>query len=281
RRLNAGWPGAYLDRRAAGAAGSVGTVVRAPPRYGRRLPRAELRGCHRQRPGPGPRRLRPGRPDEPHGAHPLDGADAVDGAADRPPAVARRLHEARALEPSLAAARWPVTAVAATLELEAEELEPVAQARQRDHLALPRKERAQQPRGDGTANPPQADRIEPGEHHPALGPKHTVHLAQELVGIAGELDDVRQGHQVPRLVAERQLAVVLEQHGGADHAALPGRGGGARQSVEAARHAVVAQGVEFRQGELERDIAEQVGHRMVVAGLLPRSEERRVGKAGA
>src|SRR5690606_29211130 len=174
RRLNAGWPGAYLDRRAAGAAGSVGTVVRAPPRYGRRLPRAELRGCHRQRPGPGPRRLRPGRPDEPHGAHPLDGADAVDGAADRPPAVARRLHEARALEPSLAAARWPVTAVAATLELEAEELEPVAQARQRDHLALPRKERAQQPRGDGTANPPQADRIEPGEHHPALGPKHTV-----------------------------------------------------------------------------------------------------------
>src|SRR5690606_8188924 len=120
-------------------------VARSTPGYGGRLARPELRRGDRHGTGAAPGRLRPGRPDEPHCPHALDRADAVERAADRPPAIARRLHEAGALEPALAATGRAIAAIAAALELEAEQLEPVPQPRQRDHLALARQEGPQQP----------------------------------------------------------------------------------------------------------------------------------------
>ncbi len=60
--------------------------------------------------------------------HPLDCRDHVDGAEDRPPAVAGLLHERAALQPALGAVGRAVAAKAAANDIEPEQLEPVLDA---------------------------------------------------------------------------------------------------------------------------------------------------------
>src|SRR5690606_3689914 len=106
---------------------------------------------------------------EPHRVHALDCRHDVQRAADRPPAIASGLHELGSVEPLLRAARRSITAVPAAFEFETEQLEPVAQARQRDELAFARQEWMLRP---GTRQPlaraPEADRVEARDDDPAL-----------------------------------------------------------------------------------------------------------------
>src|SRR5690606_2869392 len=72
--------------------------------------------------------LAPGGPRQAHAGHPLDGCDRVDGPARRPPAVARMLHEAPALQPGLGLAQGCIATKAAPVQFKGQELEPVLQA---------------------------------------------------------------------------------------------------------------------------------------------------------
>src|SRR6266705_1633320 len=100
-------------------------------------------------------------------AHPGDAfhrANDVDAAADRPPAVARLLHEAEALEPLGKGRR--VAAEAPAVQLESEQREPVLQPQQADEPSAP---------GDLPPFPaqfarraPQGERIESGDDDAAF-----------------------------------------------------------------------------------------------------------------
>src|SRR5216683_5067149 len=75
-----------------------------------------------------------------HQAHPGDAfhrANDVDAAADRPPAVARLLHEAEALEPPPLGKRRRVAAEAPAVQLESEQREPVLEPQQADEPSAP------------------------------------------------------------------------------------------------------------------------------------------------
>src|SRR5262245_41252736 len=74
----------------------------------------------------------PARRDEPHPAHALHCAHDVYATADRPPPVTGLLHEREALEPARLADRRRVATEAPAVQLEAEELQPVAQPQQAD-----------------------------------------------------------------------------------------------------------------------------------------------------
>src|SRR5260221_9647291 len=67
----------------------------------------------------------PSRQDQAHAHVALDRANHVAPAADRPPAVARVLHEGDALEPAALGERRGVAAEAAAGQLEAEQREPI------------------------------------------------------------------------------------------------------------------------------------------------------------
>src|SRR5882762_7351824 len=79
----------------------------------------------------------PFRQDEAHPHVALDRADDVDPAADRPPPVARLLHEPDAFEPPALGERWGVAAEAAAGQLEAEQREPILEPQQTDEPAAP------------------------------------------------------------------------------------------------------------------------------------------------
>src|SRR5262245_20431835 len=101
-------------------------------RHGRRLaPR-----YRRQRPR-GRAAVLPARGHQPHPADALHRAHNIHAAADRPPAVAGLLHEGEALQPARLADRRRVAAEAPAVELETEQLQPVAQAHETDEIAAP------------------------------------------------------------------------------------------------------------------------------------------------
>src|SRR6267154_6745565 len=79
----------------------------------------------------------PFRQDQAHAHVALDRANHVDPAADRPPAVARVLHEGDALEPAALGERRGVAAEAAAGQLEAEQREPILEPQQPDEPAAP------------------------------------------------------------------------------------------------------------------------------------------------
>src|SRR6266581_6365528 len=79
----------------------------------------------------------PFRQDQPHAHIALDRANHINGAADRPPAVARLLHEAEALEQAPLGERRGVAAEATAGQLEAEQREPILQPQQTDEPAAP------------------------------------------------------------------------------------------------------------------------------------------------
>src|SRR6266436_10144149 len=72
----------------------------------------------------------PFRHDQAHAHVALDRSNDVDAAADRPPAVARLLHEAEALEPPPLGKRRRVAAEAPAVQLESEQREPVLESQQ-------------------------------------------------------------------------------------------------------------------------------------------------------
>src|SRR5437867_9558480 len=80
----------------------------------------------------------PFRQDQAHAHVALDRANHVDRAADRPPALARLLHEPDALEPPPLGERRGIAAEAAAGQLEAEQREPVLEPQQTDEPAAPR-----------------------------------------------------------------------------------------------------------------------------------------------
>jgi hypothetical protein len=109
---------------------------------------------------------------------------------------------------------------------------------------------------------PQAGRVEPADHHAALGHQHPLDLAQRGVRVGAQFERVRQHHQVEAVGRKRQGREIGQQR----------RLAAARRVVHcepAVRHAVGAQGVDFGRAELQCVIAEHVGHRLVELGLLP------------
>src|ERR1041385_6898969 len=79
----------------------------------------------------------PFRQDQAHAHVALDRANDVDPAADRPPAVARLLHEPKALEPAALGERRGVAAEATAGQLESEQREPILEPQKTDEPAAP------------------------------------------------------------------------------------------------------------------------------------------------
>src|SRR5438270_8842524 len=79
----------------------------------------------------------PVRDDQAHADGALDRAHDVDAAADRPPALARLLHELEALQPAGLRERRRVAAEAAAGQLEAEQRQPVLQPQEAEEPARP------------------------------------------------------------------------------------------------------------------------------------------------
>src|ERR1700722_12195463 len=78
--------------------------------------------------------LQSARPDQAHAAYALDGRDHVRGAEDRPPAVARGLHELVARKPLISDEWRTIAAEASAFKVEAKQLDPVLDPRECDHF---------------------------------------------------------------------------------------------------------------------------------------------------
>src|SRR5712691_689729 len=206
----------------------------------------------------------PFRHDQAHAHIALDRSNDVDGAADRPPAVARLLHEAGALEPPSLGERRGVAAEATARQLEAEQREPILEPQQADEPPAPGNlpplpaERARRT--------PQRQGIESGNDDAALGPQDALGLAQERVRLSAEFQHVRQGQQVDALRRERQLHRL-----GTQTAAWLEPG------ADLERDARLAQEVQARKSELHRVVAEHVLDRRIELPALPGEDVAALG----
>src|SRR6266480_7239436 len=206
----------------------------------------------------------PFRQDQTHAHVALDRANDVDRAADRPPAVARLLHEADALEPPPLGERRGIASEATAGQLEAEQREPILEPQQADEPAAPGKlpplpaERARRT--------PQRQRIESGNHDAAFGHQHALGLAQDRVRLSAEFQHVRQGEQVDALRGERQLYRL-----GAQTAARIEPG------ADLERDTRLAQEVDARESELHRVVAEHVLDRCIELAALPGEDVAALG----
>lgn len=148
--------------------------------------------------------------------------------------------------------------------LEAQQLEPVTQPGQTERLVVLGQPRTAERAPDQMAGTPEAGRVDAGDDESALRSEHPVDLAQNLVRMIGELEDVRQDDQIERLGLERKRFVVVEPEiEGADRDIV------GLQREKAMLDAVLAQGVEFGQTALQGVVAEDVGHDRVILALLP------------
>src|SRR6266852_4280021 len=198
----------------------------------------------------------PFRHDQPYAYVALDRANDVDAAADRPPAVARFLHEAEALEPAPLRERRRVTAETSAGQLETEQREPILQPQQTDELSAP---------GDLSSLPaerarhaPQRQRIESGNDDAAFWHQHALGFAQDRVRLRAELQHVRQSEQVDTLGGERQPHRLGAQ---AATRLEPG--------ADLERDARFAQEVQARKAELHGVVAEHVLDRGVELPAFP------------
>ena len=190
---------------------------------------------------------------------PLDRLYDVYGTGNRPPAVAGAVHELEATQPLFLGHRRRVAAEGAGLHLEAEQREPVLQARHAEVGAAPGRQRlAPRQLPSGT---PQAEGIEAGDDHVTFGHQHAFHLAQDLMRIGIELQGVRHHYQIDAVGGERQIMQVGTHFRGAVIAPVV--------AAEAQRHPVGAQEVVGRQRQLHGIEAENVGDQEVVLLLLP------------
>ena len=123
---------------------------------------------------------------------------------------------------------------------------------------------------------PQAQRVEPGNHHPALGHQHTLHFTQRHVRIHAQFQGVGQHHQIQTGIGKRQSLGLSPQGrrtrrmGRQRPRALQcARAWHPPQRQPLVRHAVGAQTFNARHAQLQRVVAKDVGHGVVHAGLLP------------
>src|SRR5215470_13606736 len=79
----------------------------------------------------------PVRRDQAHAGDALHRANHVYASADRPPALARLLHEAEALDPAALRERRGIAAEAPAVQLESQQRKPVLEPQQADVLAAP------------------------------------------------------------------------------------------------------------------------------------------------
>src|SRR5215470_15174278 len=198
---------------------------------------------------------------EPYAANALDRPHDVQPAADRPPPVPGLLHEGEALQPDRLTEGRRIAPEPTAVQLEPEQLQPVPEPEQADEFSAPRVLAPLPP--DPALETPEAQRIEAGDHDLPFGHQHSLGLAQDLVRILAELEDVWQGDEVDALRRERQVSRVGDY--GATRFVTCG---------EAKGDAVGAQKVERRQPDLQRLEAEHVLDRAIELRALPFEEVR-------
>ena len=116
------------------------------------------------------------------------------------------------------------------------------------------------------AQTPQAGRIKAAHNHPSFGAQHPVDLTQYLMGILGELQDMRQHDQVDRLTLEGQL---LEMTHTQQRAAIGRQGVVCEQHAHPIGDPIIAKRVDRRFAKLQGMKAEDIADRLVKLGLLP------------
>ena len=101
--------------------------------------------------------------------------------------------------------------------------------------------------------------------------QRAVRFAQGGVGVAAQLQRVRQGDQIEAAFGKRQRGGVGGQQDAPGGRSLGGLGriGRIGQGQPAVGHAVGGQGVDFRQAQLQGVVAENIGHGGVELRLLP------------
>ena len=161
--------------------------------------------------------------DQPHAAHAPHRDEEVDRAQDRPPAVAGLVHPGIAAQPLVGSPRGPVAAEASGLDLEAEQLEPVAQPPVADELARAGQEelvvtdpQAMARAAQALPHAPQAGRIEADDYQSSFGHQHTRSLRQCDVRILRQLERVRHHDEIEAVRRERQrlgVAVQADRNG--------------------------------------------------------------------
>jgi hypothetical protein len=196
----------------------------------------------------------PRRRDQAHAVLALDRLHDIHGAGDRPPAVAGGVHELEAAQPFFLRHGRRIAAEGARLHLEAEQREPVLQARHAEIGAAPGRQRLA-PR-QLAPRAPQAEGIEAGDDDVALGHQHALHFAQHLVRIGVELQRVRHHHEVDAVGGKGQVVQVGAHFRHAVVAPVV--------AAKAQRHAVGAQEVVGGQGQLHRVEPKDVGHQQIV-----------------
>ena len=214
--------------------------------------------------------------------HTLDGHQKVASPKNGPPLLAQGINPRKALQPFGTAHCWTITAKADGLDLEAQQTQPVAHAPNTDEL--PHIGQIQGFLCPALAQPythlpqaPQAQRVEPGNHHPALGHQHTLHFTQRHVRIHAQFQGVGQHHQIQTGIGKRQSLGLSPQGrrtrrmGRASVRGLfSAREHGIRtQRQPLVRHTVGSQTFDARHTQLQRVVAKDVGHGVVHAGLLP------------
>ena len=186
----------------------------------------------------------------------LDALQKIDGAEDRPPAVAGEFEKMPAPQPLFLSDGGRIAAEAAGLGLEAEQLQQILEAAHAEILSAPGKSRVAS--GQAPPDAPQAERIEAGNQHLPFGNQHALDLAQDLVRVVRKLQRVRKRDQVDAAARQGQMMRIAEQ-----------RRRRGRIVHKAQRHAIGAQAVALRQADLHGVVAKDVGHHLVEASLFP------------
>ena len=123
----------------------------------------------------------------------LDRVQQVHAAMQAPPAPATALHELPAFQPGILFAGRDMTTSDRAIDLEAEELQPVLEASEREVTALPREAAAAL---EAVTQTPKGDRIEAENDQVPLGNQDALDLAQDLMGITAEFENVGQDDKV-------------------------------------------------------------------------------------
>jgi len=105
---------------------------------------------------------------------------------------------------------------------------------------------------------PQRDRIESGDHQLSIGDQDALDLAQDLVRVIVEFENMRHDHQIDTVGCKREFVEVATHVG-------PTR----FTDGLAQRNTVVRQQIELRQAQLQGVVAEQVDDDRVDLVLLP------------
>src|SRR6185369_422092 len=147
---------------------------------------------------------------------------------------------------------------AAAGHFEAEQRKPILEPIERDEAAVPRRRLAP---AEVALHSEEAERIEPRDHDLPLRADGAVHLAEQLVRLARELERVRQHDEVERVLRKRQPVRIGANVRGSLRVDGPVR-----------RDAALRKKRALRQADLDRLEAEDVGDGTVEPRLLARQQ---------